>query len=111
MIKSIGIRHTFQTFSFGTLITGLLYVGFYHLYMKHRPSVGTDITKKDVEKDKTETNDKTNNIPNDLPVNYEDGLYNTGFQNTENEDDVQENDMETRNNINKIHLQANQESK
>jgi hypothetical protein len=50
LIKAYGIRSTFQKFAFFTAAVGLAYFAFYHLYMKKRPSVGTDITKKDVEK-------------------------------------------------------------
>ncbi|XP_066158207.1 uncharacterized protein [Euwallacea fornicatus] len=47
LIKPIGIRYTFQLFAVVILIIGLIYFAFYHFYMKHRPSEGTDITKKD----------------------------------------------------------------
>lgn len=76
--------------------------------MKHRPSDGTDITSKDKPKETANAADdrtKSNVIPQDIPAVYEDGIYNTGFQTNENEDDV-ESTVHTRNNINRTHLQS-----
>lgn len=94
LIKPIGIRSTFQCFSVVTAVTGLIYFGFYHIYMKKNPSQGTDITKKDVEIDKSLQTDKTElaDIQADLPVVYEDAMCNPAYETTEVEADEVENE-------------------
>ncbi|XP_044256525.1 uncharacterized protein LOC123006253 [Tribolium madens] len=87
MIKMYGIRSTFQRFAIFTAATGLAYFAFYHLYMKQRPSAGTDITKKDVEKPPQGFVDVDLNVKapvhHDVPAVYEDALANPAFEDTE----------------------------
>lgn len=62
--------------------------------MKQRPSVGTDITKKDVEKlppgfvDVALTSKPASNgaVEHEIPATYEDALANLGYENTEVDD-------------------------
>lgn len=77
-----------------TAVTGLIYFGFYHSYIKKNPSQGTDITKKDVEVDKTPQTDKTElaDIQADLPVVYEDAMCNPAYETTEIEGEEDENE-------------------
>ncbi|CAH1964467.1 unnamed protein product [Acanthoscelides obtectus] len=84
LIHPIGIRHTFQLFAGTTLVIGIVYFCFYHLYMKQHPSQGTDITKKDV-KQSPETEEKTIE-----PITYEDAMCNPAYETTEVEDDIVE---------------------
>lgn len=88
------MRHTFQLFAIATFIIGFIYLGFYHCYMKHHPSQGTDITKKrKPSKDEfTDVNLKADlDIPADLPVVYEDAMCNPAYETTEVEDDEEAN--------------------
>ncbi|RZB41634.1 major facilitator superfamily domain-containing protein 6-like [Asbolus verrucosus] len=87
LIHSYGIRSTFQNFAIFTAVTGLVYLAFHHLYMKKRPSAGTDITKKDVEKPpqgfvdvdlKTKTESH-----HEVPAVYEEALTNPAYEDTE----------------------------
>lgn len=102
LIKPIGIRHTFQAFAVATLIIGLIYFAFYHLYMKQRPSEGTDITKKDSIRRKsggsTDVNLKENDTKEDnfeLPAAvYEDAMCNPAYEATE--DDVEKDELESK---------------
>ncbi|XP_060536920.1 uncharacterized protein LOC132708565 [Cylas formicarius] len=93
LIKPIGIRHTFQLFALLALVTGLIYFAFYHLYMKHRPSEGTDIAKKDKSKPPDGfDNINLRNTPETLPVHdippvgYEDSMCNPAYETTEDEE-------------------------
>lgn len=97
LIEMIGIRHTFQCFSVATLIIGIIYFIFYHVYMKKHPSQGTDITKKDKEKPPegfTDINLKSKSeladIQADLPVVYEDAMCNPAYETTEIEDEPED---------------------
>lgn len=86
LINAISIRTTFQVFAIFTTVAGLIYVGFYHFYMKHRPSDGTDITKKDVEKIPQGFIDvdlAAKPTEHDIPASYEDALTNLAFEDTE----------------------------
>ena len=86
MIKAYGIRSTFQKFAMFTAAFGLVYLAFYHLYMKKRPSAGTDITKKDVEKPPQGFVDVDLNVKagvREVPAVYEDALANPAFEDTE----------------------------
>lgn len=102
LIKPIGIRHTFQAFAVVTLIIGLIYFAFYHLYMKQRPSEGTDITKKDSLpksggvtdinlKETVDTKDENFELPAAV---YEDAMCNPAYEATE--DDVQKDELESK---------------
>lgn len=95
LINAITIRTTFQVFAISTTITGLIYVGFYHFYMKHRPSDGTDITKKDPEKPPQgfadvdlATKPVANGVDHEVPATYEDALTNLAFEDTEMEEEM-----------------------
>lgn len=90
LINAISIRATFQVFAVFTMVTGLIYVGFYHFYMKQRPSAGTDITKKDVEKPPQvdlATKPVVNGMEHEIPASYEDALTNLAFEDTEMEEE------------------------
>lgn len=101
MIKSYGIRPTFQRFAMFTAATGLAYFAFYHLYMKKRPSAGTDITKKDVEKPPQGFVDVDLNVKaparHDVPAVYEDALANPAFEDTEFTEESQDKTKEVTN--------------
>nr|CAI5848679.1 unnamed protein product [Callosobruchus analis] len=93
LIHPIGIRHTFQLFSGTTLVIGIIYVGFYHLYMKKHPSQGTDITKKDsIQSPDTEKKsiEETADLHLDAAVGYEDAMCNPAYETTEVEDEPTE---------------------
>lgn len=101
LINAISIRATFQVFAISTTITGLIYVGFYHFYMKHRPSDGTDITKKDVEKPTQNFVDidlAAKQADHDIPVGYEDALTNLAFEDTEMEEELKNEKVEEKKN-------------
>lgn len=88
LINAISIRSTLQVFAVFTTITGFIYLAFYHFYMKHRPSDGTDITKRDAEKPPqgfVDVDLTTPAVDHDLPVGYEDALTNLAFEDTEME--------------------------
>nr|CAH7750551.1 unnamed protein product [Callosobruchus chinensis] len=88
LIHPIGIRHTFQLFSGTTLAIGLIYFGFYHMYMKKHPSQGIDITKKDSAPEMEKRSvDETADIHLDTPVGYEDAMCNPAYETTEVEDE------------------------
>ncbi|VEN58323.1 unnamed protein product [Callosobruchus maculatus] len=93
LIHPIGIRHTFQLFSGTTLVIGMVYFGFYHVYMKKHPSQGTDITKKDSThspKMEKKAVDETTDFHLDPPVVYEDAMCNPAYETTEVEDEPTE---------------------
>lgn len=98
LIKAFGIRYTFQLFSIFTAATGLAYFAFYNLYMKKRPSQGTDITKKDVEKPPQGFVDVDLQLKSkagdchhpDVPAVYEDALTNPAFEDTEFDQELDE---------------------
>ncbi|KAL1492391.1 hypothetical protein ABEB36_010643 [Hypothenemus hampei] len=101
LIKPIGIRHTFQVFSITTLIIGLVYFAFYHFYMKHRPSEGIDITKKD----SIPSPDRFTDInlrdhafktePHELPAAiFEDAMCNPAYEATE--EDIENDEKESK---------------
>lgn len=92
LINAVTIRTTFQIFATSTAITGLIYIAFYHLYMKHRPSEGNDITKKDVEKppkgfEDINLNSKpaaNGNVEHEItPASYEEAVTNLAYEDTE----------------------------
>ncbi|KAF7271686.1 hypothetical protein GWI33_015479 [Rhynchophorus ferrugineus] len=99
LIKPIGIRHTFQVFSILTLIIGIIYFAFYHLYIKKRPSEGVDITRKDsipppgtftdVDlKSDLHINGEAHEVP---PAVYEDAMCNPAYEASEDELGQEEN--------------------
>ncbi|CAG9855144.1 unnamed protein product [Phyllotreta striolata] len=100
LIELIGIRHTFQCFSVAIILIGVIYVSFYHMYMKQHPSQGTDITKKDKAPEGfTDINLKSKaekaelaEIQADLPVVFEDAMCNPAYETTEGDEEEDEQD-------------------
>lgn len=86
-MKRYGIREVFQKFAIFISIFSVVFITFYHLYMKKRSTVNNDITKKDVEKPTEEFVDVDLNVKrpanNNVPVTYEDTLANPAFESSE----------------------------
>lgn len=93
-IKIFGTRETYVLFAAGTAISGVIYFCFNQMYMKHRPSEGTDITRKDSRIPPPLNDDVTKKLPEitngDVtakePLPYEDSLTNFGYEDTETEE-------------------------
>lgn len=94
LIKAFSIRTTFQVFAASTACAGCIYMAFYHLYMKHRPSEGTDITNKEIEKAPQDFADATKPVVNgndhEIAASYEDALTNLAFEDIEMEEGIKE---------------------